>query len=120
MSDATPMPTQPSLIKYDDFAKLDLRVGRVVEAANHPNADRLLVLKVDIGTEQRQLVAGIRGYYEPEQLVGRLVIVLKNLEPRAMRGVESLGMVLAASTDDRAQVILLAPSADIAPGSKVS
>lgn len=107
-------------IQYDDFAKLDLRVGRVLEAAAHPNADRLLVLKVDIGSEQRQLVAGIRGYYEPEQLVGKLIVVLKNLAPRAMRGVESQGMLLAASTEDRAQVIVLSPSADIAPGSKIS
>lgn len=107
-------------IQYEDFAKLDLRVARVVEAAAHPNADRLLVLKVDVGGEQRQIVAGIRGYYEPEQLVGKLIVVLKNLAPRAMRGVESQGMLLAASTDDRAQVIVLSPSAEIAPGSKVS
>ncbi len=117
MADA---PATPTPIKYDDFAKLDLRIGRVAEAVAHPNADRLLVLKVDVGGEQRQVVAGIRGYYEPEQLVGKLVVILKNLEPRAMRGVESQGMILAASTDDRSQVILLSPSADIAPGSKVS
>jgi methionyl-tRNA synthetase len=117
MSDA---PAAGGLIKYDDFAKLDLRIGRVVEATNHPNADRLLVLKVDLGTEQRQLVAGIRGHYEPEQLVGKLIVVLRNLEPRAMRGVESQGMLLAASTEDRSSVIVLTPMAEIAPGSKVS
>jgi len=110
----------PSTIQYEDFAKLELRIARVIEAAAHPNADRLLVLKVDVGTEQRQIVAGIRGYYEPEQLIGKLIVVLKNLAPRAMRGVESQGMLLAASTDDRSQVIVLSPSADIAPGSKVS
>lgn len=114
------VPSPGGALKYDDFAKLDLRVGRVLEATNHPNADRLMVLKVDLGAEQRQLVAGIRGYYEPEQLVGKSVIVLRNLEPRAMRGVESQGMLLAASTEDRSQVILLTPMGEIAPGSKVS
>lgn len=107
-------------ITWDDFAKLDLRVARIIEAAAHPNADKLLVLRIDLGAEQRQLVAGIRGYYEPEQLVGRLIVVVTNLAPRTMRGIESQGMLLAASTTDRSQVILVSPSADIAPGSKVS
>ncbi|MCK6456264.1 MAG: methionine--tRNA ligase subunit beta [Phycisphaerae bacterium] len=107
-------------ITWDDFAKLDLRIARIIEAAAHPNADKLLVLRIDLGAEQRQLVAGIRGYYEPEQLVGRLIVVVTNLAPRTMRGIESQGMLLAASTTDRSQVILVSPSADIAPGSKVS
>lgn len=107
-------------ITLDDFAKLDLRVARVLEAAPHPNADRLLVLKIDLGTEQRQLVAGIRGYYEPEQLVGKQIVVVANLQPRAMRGVESQGMLLAASNADRSQVILVTPMAEIVPGAKVS
>jgi methionyl-tRNA synthetase len=121
---ASPAPQAPApgtaTITFDDFAKIDLRIARVLEAREHPNADKLLVLKIDLGTEQRQLVAGIRGYYQPADLVGRLIVVVRNLAPRKMRGEESQGMLLAASTDDRSQVILLSPSADIAPGSKVS
>ena len=109
-----------SQITFDDFAKLDLRVARVLEARPHPNADKLILLKVDLGSEQRQIVAGIRGYYEPEALVGKLIVVVKNLAPRTMRGEESQGMLLAASNDDRSQVILLTPAGDISPGAKVS
>lgn len=107
-------------ITFDDFAKVDLRVARVLEARPHPNADKLLVLRIDLGSEQRQIVAGIRGYYEPEQLVGKLIVVVKNLAPRTMRGETSQGMLLAASTEDRSQVILLSPMSDVPPGSKVS
>ncbi len=113
-------PAVSTTITFDDFAKIDLRVARVLEAKPHPNADRLLVLKVDLGTEQRQIVAGIRGYYEPEALVGKSVIVVANLAPRTMRGEESQGMLLAASNEDRSRVIVLTPMADIAPGAKVS
>lgn len=114
MSDA------PATITYDDFVKLDLRVAKVLEAREHPNADKLLILKVDLGSEQRQIVAGLKGYYTPEELVGKNLIVVANLAPRMMRGEESQGMLLAASSDDRSQVIHLTPAADIAPGSKVS
>lgn len=123
MSDA-PMPEpgepQAPTISFDDFAKLDLRVAKVLEAREHPNADRLIVLRIDLGTEQRQLVAGLRGYYEPADLVGRLIVVVKNLAPRKMRGEESQGMLLAASDEGKSQVILLTPERDIAPGSHVS
>ncbi len=123
MSDApTPAPSEPQAptISFDDFAKLDLRVAKVLEAHDHPNADRLIVLKIDLGTEQRQLVAGLRGHYEPADLVGRLIVVVKNLAPRKMRGEESQGMLLAASDDGKNQVILLSPERDIAPGAAVS
>jgi len=110
----------PETITFDDFTKLDLRVAKVLEACEHPNADRLLILKIDLGTEQRQLVAGLKGYYQPEDLVGRLIVVVKNLAPRKMRGEESQGMLLAASDEEKSQVILLSPSADIAPGARVS
>jgi len=85
------------MITYEDFTKLELRVGKVLAAEAHPNADKLLVLKVDIGEKQVQLVAGIKASYSPEQLIGKTVVVLANLEPRALRGVESQGMVLAAT-----------------------
>ncbi len=107
-------------IQFDDFAKVELRVAKVLEAFEHPKADKLLVLKLDLGTEQRQICAGIRGQYEPAQLVGRSIIVVANLAPRMMRGVESNGMLLAASNADHTRVILLTPDADIEPGSKVS
>jgi methionyl-tRNA synthetase len=116
------MSEQPttSTIQFDDFAKVQLRVARVLEAFEHPKADKLMVLKVDLGTEQRQICAGIRGQYTPEQLVGRNIIVVANLAPRMMRGLESNGMLLAASNADHSRVILLTPDADIEPGSSVS
>jgi tRNA-binding protein len=110
----------PTVIQYDDFVKLDLRVATIVQAEPHPNADKLLVLQVDLETEKRQLVAGIRGHYEPAALVGRQIVVVANLAPRMMRGLESNGMLLAASSADHSQVILLTTERPIAPGSKVS
>jgi len=116
------MSTEPKseTIQFADFTRLDLRVARVIEAADHPNADRLLVLKVDLGDEQRQICAGLKGRYTPEQLVGRNLVIVANLAPRTMRGVESQGMLLAASSDDHTQVITITTSEDIAPGSRVS
>ena len=119
------MPDEPSssktdTITFDDFAKVKLRVGRIIEAADHPNADKLLVLKVDLGSEQRQIVAGLRGFYTSQQLLGRNIILVANLAPRMMRGLESQGMLLAASNADRSRVIVLAPESDIEPGSVVS
>jgi methionine--tRNA ligase beta chain len=110
----------PDIIQYDDFLKLDLRVGTITAAEAHPNADKLLVIQVDLGTEQRQLVAGIRAYYDPAQLVGQQIIVVANLAPRMMRGLESKGMLLAASTPDRSQVVLLTTEKPVPPGSTVS
>ncbi|MBP9024608.1 MAG: methionine--tRNA ligase subunit beta [Phycisphaerae bacterium] len=108
------------IIQYDDFLKLDLRVGTITAAEAHPNADKLLVLQVDLGPEQRQLVAGIRAHYEPAQLVGKQIIVVANLAPRMMRGLESKGMLLAASTPDKSQVVLLTTEKPVPPGSTVS
>ncbi len=110
----------PAVITYEDFAKLDLRVGTVLSAAPHPNADKLLVLQVDLGREHRQIIAGLRAHYDPAALVGRQIVVVANLAPRVMRGLESRGMLLAASGDDPAQVILLQPERPIAAGAKVS
>lgn len=107
-------------ISIDDFAKVKLRVGRVFEAALHPNADKLIVLQVDLGGEKRQVCAGLRGHYGPEQLVGKNVIVVSNLAPRKMRGEISQGMILAASSDEHSQVIVLTTEREIAPGSAVS
>lgn len=119
MSDPAP-PVGPATISFDDFAKVQLRTGRVIEASEHPNADKLLVLKVDLGNEQRQICAGIKAYYSPEQLVGRDIVIVANLAPRIMRGLESQGMLLAASSPDRSRVIVLSPEVPIEPGSAVS
>lgn len=106
------------MINIDEFRKLELRVGVVKSAEVHPKADRLLVLKVDLGTEERQIVAGIRAHYQPEELVGRQVVVVANLEPAVLRGIESQGMVLAASDGER--IVVLSPEKAVAAGSKVS
>ncbi len=114
------MSETPDTIVFDDFAKVDLRVARILEAKDHPNADKLIVLKIDLGTEQRQICAGLRGHYTPESLVGRLIVVVANLAPRKMRGEESNGMLLAASNADHTRVILLQPDAEVEPGASVS
>ena len=101
-----------------DFQQIDLRIATVKSAELHPNADRLLVLKIDVGGEERQIVAGIRAGYEPASLVGRQIVVVFNLEPAKLRGVESQGMLLAARDGDR--VVVLTPEAPVASGSKVS
>ena len=105
------------MITIDQFRTLELRVGTVRAAEPHPNADRLLVLRVDLGEETRQLVAGIRAHYDPATLVGRQVIVVANLEPAKLRGVDSQGMVLAASDGER--VVLLRPDDPVTPGATV-
>ena len=87
-------------ITIDDFDKLDLRVGQIMEAKQHPDADKLLVFKVKIGEETRQIVSGIKNWYEPNDLIGKKVIVVYNLKPVKLRGVESQGMLLAASKGD--------------------
>ena len=118
---AAPSPVQvqaPVLASIDDFKKITLRIGVVVEAADHPNADKLLVLKVDIGeAAPRQLVAGIKGAYAAADLVGKRVVVVANLKPAVLRGVESQGMVLAAS--DSASIVLVSPERPIGAGSTV-
>jgi len=109
-------------ITFDEFMKVDLRVATILKAEEHPNADRLLKLQIDLGGEQRQICAGVKAYYDPESLVGRQIVVVANLAPRTIRGEESNGMLLAASQmdgDDVQDVILLAPGKQAAPGSSV-
>ncbi len=106
------------MITIDQFRAIELRVATVRAAEPHPQADRLLVLRVELeGGEMRQLVAGIRAHYDPATLVGRQVVVVANLEPATLRGVESQGMVLAASDGER--VVLLRPDDVVAPGAVV-
>jgi methionine--tRNA ligase beta chain len=104
-------------ITIDEFAKVELRVATIKAVEPHPKADRLLVLKIDLGTEERQLVAGIRAHYTPEELIGKQIVVVTNLQPAVLRGVESQGMLLAAS--DGEKIIVLSPEKPIAAGSQV-
>ena len=105
------------MITIEDFSKIELRIATVKTVEPHPNADKLLVLKVDLGGEERQLVAGIRAHYTPEELVGKQIVVVANLQPAKLRGMESQGMLLAASDGDR--VVVLSPEKPVSPGSQV-
>jgi methionyl-tRNA synthetase len=96
---------EPQHIAIDDFAKVDLRVAQILVAERVPKADKLLRLEVDLGYEKRQILAGIAQYYEPEKLIGRKIVIVANLAPRKMRGLESNGMLLAASLEDGAPVL---------------
>jgi methionyl-tRNA synthetase len=97
--------SQAPEITIDDFVKVDLRVAQVLVAERVPKADKLLRLEVDLGYEKRQILAGIAQYYEPEKLIGRKIVIVANLAPRKMRGLESNGMLLAASLPDGAPVL---------------
>jgi methionyl-tRNA synthetase len=105
------------MITIEQFQQVELRVATVKTAEPHPNADRLLVLTVDLGTEERQIVAGIRAYYDPANLVGTQVVVVANLEPAKLRGVESQGMLLAASAEGALAVVR--PAAPMPAGAVV-
>jgi len=109
-------------VSFDEFLKLDLRIGKVVEVSEHPNADKLYVLQVDLGDERRQLLAGLRPYCQPEDLQGKSIVVVTNLEPRKLRGLESQGMLLAATSGEGPdeQVVILTPDGDVPPGATVS
>lgn len=118
--DTSPASDTKPEITIDDFLKLDLRIATVKDCQPHPNADKLLVLQLDDGTSAgRQVCAGLRGIYQPEQFIGRQIVIVANLAPRKMRGEISQGMLLAASNSDRTQVVFLTPEAAIAPGSVV-
>src|SRR6478609_8684440 len=105
-------------VSYDDFAKLELRVAKVLEARPHPNADKLLLLQIDVGDVQKQIVAGIRQHYTPEQLVGKLIVIVNNLAPAMIRGETSNGMLLAATSGDRV-IVLTADDPECVAGAKI-
>ncbi len=107
-----------NLITFDDFVKVELKVGVIVEAERVPKADKLLRLQVDLGSETRQILAGIAQHYAPDEIVGQTVVAVVNLAPRTLRGYESNGMLLAASNDEGLSLVTLA--APLAPGSRVS
>jgi len=105
-------------IQYDDFAKLDLRVGTILHAEKVEKADKLLKLTVDIGTEKRTVVSGIAMHFKPEEIIGKQVTLVANLAPRKMRGIESQGMILMA--EDNGKLVFVNPNEQVSPGSGVS
>ena len=105
------------MITIDDFRKLELRIAKIKEVVEHPNADKLYLLTLDLGDRQKQVVAGIRSFYQKEDLVGKSVVVVDNLEPAILRGVESQGMILAAS--DENGIVVVSPEKEVKPGSIV-
>lgn len=119
-------PASKPEVTFEEFAKLDLRVAKIVAAEPHPNADRLIKLQLDDGSgTPRQICAGVREYYAPEDLVGRSIVIVANLAPRKIRGEESRGMLLAGSdapkgSDGPRSVVLMTPMSEIAPGASVS
>jgi methionyl-tRNA synthetase len=132
-AEATPPPPPPmkhaaeadavgvtSFIEIDDFAKVDLRVGQVLSAERIPKADKLLLLKIDLAEEQpRQVLAGIAQFYEPEKLIGRKVVIVANLKPRKLRGLESQGMVVAASYGEEGRPVLATFTEDVPNGARL-
>ena len=105
------------MVTIEEFRKLELKIGEIKEVSDHPNADRLYVVTVDLGDKTKQLVAGIRNYYSKEELIGRQVVVVDNLEPAVLRGVESQGMLLAAS--DEEGIVIVSPLKKVKLGSIV-
>jgi methionyl-tRNA synthetase len=112
-------PTLPAHITIDDFAKVELRVAQILVAERIPKADKLLRLEVDLGYEKRQILAGIAQYYEPEKLIGRKIVIVANLEPRKMRGLESNGMLLAASLPPDGAPVLAGFLEDVPLGARL-
>ncbi|MEB3757931.1 MAG: methionine--tRNA ligase subunit beta [Desulfurococcales archaeon] len=106
-------------IDYTDFSKIDLRVGKVVEAEPVPNSRKLIRLIVDLGDEKRQILAGLAKWYKPEDFVGKYVIVVANLKPKRMAGLVSQGMLLAAGCTDDTKPVLLTVSEEVKPGEKI-
>jgi methionyl-tRNA synthetase len=109
----------PGMITIDDFAKIELRVGQVQVAEPVKGADRLLRLEVNLGDEVRQIVAGIAGAYEPEKLIGRKVVIVANLQPRKLRGLESNGMIVAASVGEKGKPVLAGFLEDVEIGARL-
>lgn len=105
------------MISFEDFQKLDIRIGKILSAEKIENSDKLLKLEVDFGEEKRQIVSGIAQHFSPESLIGKEAPFVINMEPRVLRGVESTGMIMAISANEK--VVLLHPGEDVPPGSIV-
>ena len=105
------------MVTIDEFKKLEIRIAKIKEVTDHPNADRLYVITIDMGDKTKQVVAGIKGSYKKEDLIGRQVVVVDNLAPAMLRGVESQGMILVAH-DDKG-ISILSPDREVTAGSIV-
>jgi methionine--tRNA ligase beta chain len=106
------------MIKFEDFAKIDLRIGKILEASKIPGSQKLLKLLVDLGSERRQVIAGIAKSYLPESLEGKEVVIVFNLESKILMGFESQGMILAIQTKEGP--VLVVPEKEVNPGAKIS
>ncbi|RLE59890.1 MAG: methionine--tRNA ligase subunit beta [Thermoprotei archaeon] len=106
-----------SYISFNEFKKVELKVGKVVSAERIPGTSKLLRIEVDLGAETRQLVAGIAEYYKPEELIGKNIVVVTNLKPKVIRGIVSHGMLLAAVADGKP--VLLTTDSEVPPGTPV-
>lgn len=105
------------MITFEDFKKLEIKIGKIISAEKIPEADKLIKMEIDLGMEKRQVVAGIAQFYEPSYLIGKEIPVVVNLELRKLKGVESQGMILAVSAEGGP--VLLCPEKDVPPGSIV-
>lgn len=109
---------EEGLVSFEDFKKLKLRVAQIKEVIDHPNADKLYVVKIDTGTSFKTIVAGIKKSYSKEELIGKKIVIIENLQPAIIRGVESQAMLLAASSEDTQSVLM--PAKDMPVGSSIS
>lgn len=106
------------MITYEDFKKVELKVAKIISAESVEGSDKLIKLALDLGSEKRQIVAGIGRVYKPEDLIGLEIAVVANLEPKTLMGIESNGMLLAASAD-RGESVLLIPQKEVLPGAEI-
>ena len=104
-------------VSFEEFKKLDLRTGKVLSAEVVPGSENLLNLQIDVGVEKRQIIAGVAKYYSPKELVGKNIVIVANLEPKKLMGLESQGMILCA--EDKGEPVCLIPLKEVPPGSKV-
>ncbi|HLC92461.1 MAG TPA: methionine--tRNA ligase subunit beta [archaeon] len=111
------MEEAPAKITYEQFSKLEIRIAKILHAEKVEGSDKLLRLEIDLGTEKRQLVAGLAQQYTPEEIIGKQIPVIANLEMRKIRGIESNGMILAA--DDNGKPVILQPQREVPNGAKV-
>jgi len=108
------------IVPFKDWQNLDLRVGKILSVKEHPNAEKLYLLEIDLGKERRKLVAGLKQHYSAAELKGKKCVVFANLEPATIRGIKSEGMILAAVSEDKSKVVLIQPEKEIELGSKIS
>ena len=111
------MEEAPAKITYEQFSKLEIRIAKILHAEKVEGSDKLLRLEIDLGTEKRQLVAGLAQQYTPEEIIGKQIPVIANLEMRKIRGIENNGMILAA--DDNGKPVILQPQREVPNGAKV-